>query len=68
MIDKFLAWLAVSPLASAFKVGLAATLGYILADPDIMGLPPILAVGVVAALPVLINWINPADYRYGRAE
>lgn len=67
-MDLFLAWLATSPLASAAKVGLAASLGYVLADPDILGVPPIVAVGVVAAIPVVINWLNPADERYGRGE
>lgn len=67
-MDRFLAWLATSPLASAAKVGLAASLGYVLADPDILGVPPIVAVGVVAGLPVLINWLNPEDTRYGRGE
>lgn len=65
MADKFMAWLATSPLASAFKVGLAASLGYILAEPDILGVPPIVAVGIVAAIPVVINWLNPVDTRYG---
>lgn len=65
MADKFMAWLATSPLASAFKVGLAASLGYILAEPDILGVPPIVAVGIVAAIPVIINWLNPEDGRYG---
>lgn len=65
MADKFMAWLATSPLATAFKVGLAASLGYILAEPDILGVPPIVAVGIVAAIPVVINWLNPVDTRYG---
>lgn len=67
-MDKFLAWLAVSPVATALKVGVAASLGYVLANPDILGVPPVVAVGVVAALPVLINWFNPADDRYGNGS
>lgn len=67
-MSKFLAWLAASPLATAAKVGAAATLGYILAEPDLLGLPPVVVVGIVAALPVLINWLNPADTRYGHGS
>lgn len=67
-MDKFLAWLAVSPLATALKVGVAASLGYVLADPDILGLPPVAAVGIVAAIPVVINWLNPQDDRYGNGS
>lgn len=64
-VKKFLEWLAASPLASAVKVGFAATLGYILAQPETLGLPPWAVVGIVAALPVIINWLNPEDSRYG---
>lgn len=64
-MEKFLKWLAASPIASALKVGFAASLGYIAADPDLLGLPPVVAVGLVAAIPVLINWLNPEDTRYG---
>lgn len=67
-MDKFFKWLSDSPLASAFKVGLAASLGYVLADPDILGVPPVVAVAVVAAIPVIINWLNPEDTRYGNRE
>lgn len=67
-MNRFLTWLATSPLASAAKVGVAASLGYVLADPDILGLPPVAVVGIVAGLPVLINWLNPADTRYGRND
>lgn len=67
-MSKFLAWLAASPLATAAKVGAAASLGYILMEPDTLGLPPIVVVGIVAAIPVLINWLNPADDRYGNGS
>jgi hypothetical protein len=67
-VSKFLAWLAASPLATAAKVGVAASLGYILMEPDTLGLPPIVVVGIVAAIPVLINWLNPADDRYGNGS
>jgi len=64
-VNKFFVWLAGSPLATAAKVGLAASLAYVLANPDLLDLPPVVAVGIAAALPVVINWINPEDGRYG---
>lgn len=67
-MTKFLTWLADSPLATAAKVGLAATLAYTLVNPDILNLPPVVAVGVAAAIPVIIDWINPQDVRYGRGK
>lgn len=67
-MTRFWTWLATSPLASAAKVGLAASLGYVLADPDVLGMPPIVTVGVVVAIPVVINWLNPEDTRYGRSK
>ena len=64
-MDKFIVWLASSPIASALKVGVAASLGYVLANPEMLNVPPIVVVGIVAAIPTLINWFNPADDRYG---
>ena len=58
-------WLADSPLASALKVGLAASLGWFLANPNVLDIHPALAIAITAALPVVINWLNPDDLRYG---
>lgn len=64
-MNKFLEWLARSPIATALKVGLAATLGWVLANVETFGLHPVVAIGVTAAIPILINALNPADSRYG---
>jgi len=65
-MEDFLYWLASSPLGSALKVGVAASLGWVVSNPNTLNMPPVIAVGLVTAIPVLINWLNPADGRYGK--
>lgn len=67
-MDTFLAWLATSPLATAAKVAVAAVLAYIISAPEAFGLSPVLGVAAAAAFPVLINWLNPEDGRYGKGS
>ena len=67
-MESFLYWLACSPIASAIKVGLAASLGWIISNPDTLNVTPVVSIGLVSAIPVLINWLNPADGRYGKGE
>jgi uncharacterized membrane protein YjgN (DUF898 family) len=62
---NFYTWLANSPVASALKVGVAAALGWFVANPNVLNVHPALAIAITAALPVLINWMNPDDLRYG---
>jgi hypothetical protein len=62
---NFYTWLANSPLASALKVGLAASLGWFLANPNVLNIHPAAAIAITASLPVIINWLNPDDLRYG---
>lgn len=64
-MSGFLAWLAESPLATAAKVAIAAVLAYVISSPEALGLSPIAGVAAAAAFPVLINWLNPEDTRYG---
>lgn len=67
-MEKFCIWLANSPLATAAKVALAAVLAYVLSAPDAFGLPPVAGVAIAAAFPVIINWLNPEDTRYGKGS
>lgn len=67
-MNNFLKWLATSPIASALKVGAAASLGWLVNNTDSLNVPPVAAVALVAALPVLINWANPQDTRYGKGK
>ena len=64
----FLTWLAHSPIASFFKVFGAGVLGWVLINVDSLGLHPALALGLAAALPIIINWLNPEYDNYGRAN
>lgn len=62
---KFLRWLATSPLASFAKVFAAGALGWIVVNIDSLNLHPAIAIGIASATPVIINWLNPEDGRYG---
>lgn len=62
---NFEGWLATSPTASFLKIAVAAALGA-LASYVATALVHPLAVAVCAAvIPVVINFLNPADQRYG---
>ena len=61
----WLTWLANSPIGTALKVGLAAALLWVIENVANTSLPGYAQVSLIAGLPVLINWLNPADSRYG---
>lgn len=61
----FLEWFGTSPLASFLRTFGAAALGWILINADTLNLHPAIIIGLVSALPVLINWLNPQDPRFG---
>jgi hypothetical protein len=65
-VTNFLTWLASSPIASAAKVAAGAVLVWVLDNITDLGLHPVYQVAIVAAVPVLINAINPQDFRYGK--
>lgn len=65
---RFQRWLAVDPTATMVKVMVGAALGAVaswLATADVH--PLIVAIGA-AVIPVLVNWINDMDPRYGRGS
>jgi hypothetical protein len=62
---KFLDWLASSPLASFAKIFAAGVLGWLVVNVDSLSVHPAVAIGLASALPVVINWLNPSDTRYG---
>lgn len=64
-MNAFYAWLATSPLASALKVGFSAALVWTIDNVASLNLAPVIQVSLVAALPVIINALNPGDSRYG---
>jgi hypothetical protein len=65
---SFLTWFANSPIASFVKVFGAGVLGWILVNLGTLGIHPALTIGLVSALPIIINWLNPEYENYGRAE
>jgi hypothetical protein len=68
---RFLEWLARSPLATALKVGLSVLLAMAIADWTSTGTISFdkwqtwLIAAISAAVPVVINYLNPQDNRYG---
>ena len=67
-MKNFGIWLACSPLGGMFKAALGAVLVWVLANTDSLGLPPVVIVGLGAALPIAINYLNAEDTRYGSVE
>lgn len=67
-------WLATSPLASAAKVFVAIVLTLAVADwagdgsIDFANWQTWVIAGLGAAVPVIVNWLNPADGRYGNGS
>jgi len=53
---------------SSGKVFITAVLTMIMAKSDIFAvtLKEVISAGVIAVLPIVINWINPNDTRYGK--
>jgi hypothetical protein len=64
-MENFLSWLASSPLASFANIFGAGVLGWVVVNVDSFNVHPAIAIGLASALPVVINWLNPEDTRYG---
>jgi len=60
-------WLATSPIGGFVKVATGAMLVWIVDNLSTFDIPQIVQVGLIAGLPILINWINPCDPRYGKS-
>ena len=61
-------WLAYSPIASFAKIFGAGVLGWILLNLDTLQIHPAVGIGLASAIPILINWLNPGDPRYGKVS
>ena len=65
-------WLATSPLATALKTFVAVVLSAAVADfatgatISLANWQTWVIAGLVSAIPVIANWLNPSDSRYGR--
>ena len=72
-MERFEYWLARSPFASAVKIGLAYVIGVAVADWSTAGRISFdnletWIIGAFAVMgPILVNALNPADDRYGKA-
>lgn len=65
--QRFLYMLAATPYGTAAKVAVGAMLVWVIDNVTDLGLHPVIQVAIVAAFPVLVNAVNPADPRYGRS-
>lgn len=61
------AWLATSPIGGFAKVATAGMLVWVIDNVASLNIPEIVQVGLIAGLPILINWMNPDDPRYGKS-
>jgi hypothetical protein len=67
-MEQLKVWLAYSPLASFAKIFGAGVLGWILMNLDTLEVHPAVAMSLASGIPILINWLNPVDNRYGVSE
>lgn len=64
-------WLANTPLGTALKTFVAVVIAGAVADFSTDGAISLarwqtwVIAGLVSAVPVVVNWLNPADVRYG---
>ena len=58
-------WLATSPVGGAVKAALGAVLVWLLDNIASLNIPAVGQVAIIAAVPVIINALNPRDPRYG---
>ena len=71
-MQKFLEWLAHSPIATFIKVFIATLLAAAVADWTDAGVIDFtdyrfwVCSAAISALPVIINWLNPQFTSYGR--
>jgi hypothetical protein len=64
-VKEFEEWLATSPTASFLKIMTAAGLGAVASWVATAQVDPLVVAICAAVIPVAINWLNPADVRYG---
>jgi len=65
-MHSFKIWLAQSPLATAFKIGVGAGLAWLLDNIGSLNLSPAFTPLVITVVTIAINALNTEDPRYGR--
>ena len=68
LMERLKVWLAYSPVASFLKVFGAGAFGWLLMNLNSLEIEPAVAMSLASVLPILINWLNPVDSRYGITE
>lgn len=64
-MTRFEEWLATSPNATWLKVAVGAAIGALASWVATSNLHPLIITICAAVCPVIINWANRADNRYG---
>ena len=64
-MEAFEEWLATSPLASVLKIATGAALGALMSWAATAEIHPLAVAIIAAVVPVVVNYLNPHDYRYG---
>lgn len=73
-MKTFETWLAQSPLGGAFKAFIAVVLAAAVADflkvgdISLANWETWVIAGLASAAPMVINWLNPKDSRYGKID
>lgn len=67
-MHDFKIWLATSPLATAFKIGVGAGLAWVLENIDALSVPTAFTPAVIALVTIAINYLNSQDPRYGKVR
>lgn len=65
-MNRIEGWLATSPNATWLKVALGAAIGAIASYVATANVHPLIVAICAAVAPVIINWCNSMDGRYGR--
>lgn len=65
-MNSFDTWLATSPTASFLKIALSGLLGALGSYVATNEVHPLVVIISAAVIPVVVNWLNGQDPRYGR--
>ena len=68
MFESVKSWFALSPLATAARVGVGAALVFVLDHVGDFHLDPVWQAVIVAAVSTALRWANPKDGAYGKTE
>ena len=67
-MTRFEEWLATSPNATWLKVAVGAAVGALASWVATSEVHPLIIAICAAVCPVIVNWANKADFRYGRGS